>query len=217
VAAWPLCPGDLRPTGLPAGQNGGFQDVCRCDADFTYKLPEGLSSADAAPLLCAGVTVYAPIKRMIKRPGAKIAVLGIGGLGHLGLQFAAAMGAEVGRASMQNYGWPCLAAPSAGHLALQHPALQQVGRSACAFTSRQRAFGRCVSGTDVATTPHIQSYAGRRLRWQSEGVTAHDAPIRVLVSSALNAAPNDARIVIPTPHRTCAHACIVTPLMPCHI
>lgn len=49
----------------------------------------------AAPLLCAGVTVYAPLRRLITRPGAKVTVIGIGGLGHLAIQFAAAMGADV--------------------------------------------------------------------------------------------------------------------------
>lgn len=78
------------------GGKGGFQDVMRVPADFAFKLPDGLASADAAPLLCAGVTVYGPIKRITsRRPGSHVAVLGIGGLGHLALQFAYHLGAEV--------------------------------------------------------------------------------------------------------------------------
>lgn len=59
-------------------------------------LPEALSSADAAPLLCAGITVYAPLRKFIKHPGMRVAVLGVGGLGHLGVQVGAA-GWDVGR------------------------------------------------------------------------------------------------------------------------
>jgi len=83
-------------TGLiTVGGMGGFQPVMRTSAAFSYKIPDNLDSASAAPLLCAGVTVYAPLRKHITRPGMKVAVMGIGGLGHLGLQFARAMGAEV--------------------------------------------------------------------------------------------------------------------------
>lgn len=80
-----------------AGNHGGFQDTMRVNADFAYRLPDGLDSADAAPLMCAGITVYAPLKRVIQLagPGCRVAVLGIGGLGHLALQFAAHMGGDV--------------------------------------------------------------------------------------------------------------------------
>lgn len=67
----------------------------RAPADFTYSIPDGLASADAAPLLCAGITVYSPLRRKLKAPGMKVAVMGVGGLGHLALQFAAAMGTQV--------------------------------------------------------------------------------------------------------------------------
>ncbi|EFJ44164.1 hypothetical protein VOLCADRAFT_118856, partial [Volvox carteri f. nagariensis] len=80
---------------IVAGSHGGFQEICRASADFVYGIPEGLDSASAAPLLCAGVTVYAPLRRHIDRPGASVGVLGVGGLGHLALQFASKMGAEV--------------------------------------------------------------------------------------------------------------------------
>eukprot|EP00878_Enallax_costatus_P011767 GHUV01012283.1.p1 GENE.GHUV01012283.1~~GHUV01012283.1.p1 ORF type:complete len:349 (+),score=57.72 GHUV01012283.1:194-1240(+) len=84
-------------TGLIVGPNmfGGFQPIMRAPGDFTYVLPDNLSSAAAAPLLCAGVTVYAPLRKHIRKPAAKVAILGVGGLGHLGVQFAAKMGAEV--------------------------------------------------------------------------------------------------------------------------
>mmetsp|Transcript_44783 Transcript_44783/g.85640 ORF Transcript_44783/g.85640 Transcript_44783/m.85640 type:complete len:338 (-) Transcript_44783:178-1191(-) len=80
---------------ITLGSNGGFQPVMRAPADFAFKLPEALDSASAAPLLCAGVTVYAPLKRHITFPGMKVGVLGIGGLGHMAVQIAAKLGAEV--------------------------------------------------------------------------------------------------------------------------
>jgi uncharacterized zinc-type alcohol dehydrogenase-like protein len=84
-------------TGLIVGPDnfGGFQPVMRAPADFTYTIPDKLSSAAAAPLMCAGVTVYAPLRKYVQRPDCKVAVLGVGGLGHLGVQFAAKMGADV--------------------------------------------------------------------------------------------------------------------------
>lgn len=81
--------------GLIVGNHGGFADRMRANADFAYKLPDALDSASAAPLLCAGITVYTPLRTHITRPGMKVGILGIGGLGHLAVQFARAMGAEV--------------------------------------------------------------------------------------------------------------------------
>ncbi len=82
-------------TGLIVGNHGGFADRIRISADFTYKIPDSLDSASAAPLLCAGITVYTPLRTYIKYPGMKVAIVGIGGLGHLAIKFARAMGAEV--------------------------------------------------------------------------------------------------------------------------
>jgi uncharacterized zinc-type alcohol dehydrogenase-like protein len=76
------------------GRHGGFAERIRVDARFAFPIPETLASEHAAPLLCGGVTVYAPLRRHA-RPGMRVGVVGIGGLGHLGLQFARAMGCEV--------------------------------------------------------------------------------------------------------------------------
>jgi uncharacterized zinc-type alcohol dehydrogenase-like protein len=75
-------------------QHGGFAERIRVDGRFAFPVPEALSSEHAAPLLCAGVTVYAPLSRWV-RPSMRVGVVGIGGLGHLALQFARAMGCEV--------------------------------------------------------------------------------------------------------------------------
>lgn len=82
-------------TGLIVENYGGFANKLRANADFAYKIPDGLDSASAAPLLCAGITVYTPLRTYIKYPGMKVGILGVGGLGHLAIKFGRAMGAEV--------------------------------------------------------------------------------------------------------------------------
>ena len=76
------------------GNFGGFADRIRVNERFAVRIPEKLSSATAAPLLCGGVTVYTPLVKYATR-GSRVGVIGIGGLGHLGLQFARALGCEV--------------------------------------------------------------------------------------------------------------------------
>jgi uncharacterized zinc-type alcohol dehydrogenase-like protein len=65
------------------------------DQDYAVTIPANLDMAGVAPLLCAGITLYSPIKHLKVGPGMKVAVMGLGGLGHMGVKFAAAMGAEV--------------------------------------------------------------------------------------------------------------------------
>ncbi|GAA5831298.1 hypothetical protein JCM11251_007826 [Rhodosporidiobolus azoricus] len=74
---------------------GGYADFMRCHGQLAVKMPEELDPITSAPLLCAGVTVYTPLKRFGCGPGKKVAIVGIGGLGHLAIQVAKAMGAEV--------------------------------------------------------------------------------------------------------------------------
>ncbi len=77
------------------GRNGGFAEKLRVDARFAVPVPEGMESAATAPLLCAGITVYAPMRLAGIHPGSRVGIIGIGGLGHIALQFARAFGAEV--------------------------------------------------------------------------------------------------------------------------
>jgi alcohol/geraniol dehydrogenase (NADP+) len=77
------------------GRNGGYADAIRVNSRFAVPVPEQLESENVAPLLCAGITVYAPLRNHDVRPSSRVGVIGIGGLGHLGLQFAKAFGAEV--------------------------------------------------------------------------------------------------------------------------
>lgn len=74
---------------------GGYALYHRAPAHFAVKIPEALSSAAAAPMLCGGVTVYSPLKHYGCGPGKRVGIIGVGGLGHFGVLFAKAMGAEV--------------------------------------------------------------------------------------------------------------------------
>lgn len=75
--------------------HGGFAEKVRAHERFVFTIPENLSSETAAPLLCAGITVYSPIKIYNVKPHMRIGIIGIGGLGHLALQFYRALGCEV--------------------------------------------------------------------------------------------------------------------------
>lgn len=77
------------------GRNGGFADRIRVNSRFAIAIPEALESESAAPLLCGGVTVYTPLRDHGVRPSSRVGVIGIGGLGHIGIQFAKAFGADV--------------------------------------------------------------------------------------------------------------------------
>ena len=74
---------------------GGYSTHVVVDADFVVTVPESLDPASAAPLLCAGITTYSPLRHWGAGPGKKVAVVGLGGLGHMGVKLAHAMGAEV--------------------------------------------------------------------------------------------------------------------------
>ena len=80
---------DGRPT------EGGYSEKIVVDEAYTLHVPEGISLDVAAPLLCAGITLYSPLKRWGAGPGKRVAIVGLGGLGHVGVKIAKAMGAEV--------------------------------------------------------------------------------------------------------------------------
>lgn len=75
--------------------DGGYAEYMCAPADFVLRLPDRLEFLDAAPLFCGGVTMYGGLKRAGVQSDQRVAILGIGGLGHLGIQIAKAMGAEV--------------------------------------------------------------------------------------------------------------------------
>lgn len=74
---------------------GGYSTQIVCDERWVYHVSDKLDLAGVAPLLCAGITTYSPLKFANVKPGDKVAVAGLGGLGHMAVKFAVAMGAEV--------------------------------------------------------------------------------------------------------------------------
>jgi propanol-preferring alcohol dehydrogenase len=76
-------------------RNGGFAEYILADANYIAQIPSGVAAIDAAPIICAGVTAYKGIKQTEAKPGQWIVISGIGGLGHLAIQYAKAMGLHV--------------------------------------------------------------------------------------------------------------------------
>jgi len=93
LAAWEtVCPAETF-TGY--NTNGAFAEYLLADPNYVAHIPAGLSAPEAAPIICAGVTSYKGIKQTEARPGEWLAVSGIGGLGHLAIQYARHMGLKV--------------------------------------------------------------------------------------------------------------------------
>jgi uncharacterized zinc-type alcohol dehydrogenase-like protein len=74
---------------------GGYSDGYVVNENYAVRIPTGLDLAAVAPLLCAGITLYSPLKHWQAGPGKKVAIMGLGGLGHMGVKFAHALGADV--------------------------------------------------------------------------------------------------------------------------
>ena len=74
---------------------GGYSNIFVINEDYAVHIPENLSLDGVAPLLCAGITLYSPLRTWNVGKGSKVAVMGLGGLGHMGVKFAVALGAEV--------------------------------------------------------------------------------------------------------------------------
>ncbi|MGO4409525.1 MULTISPECIES: NAD(P)-dependent alcohol dehydrogenase [unclassified Brevundimonas] len=90
--------GSPDPKGAAVGQTmtqGGYSDHITVDQAYILSIPDSLPLDAAAPLLCAGITTYSPLRHWKVGPGSKVAVVGLGGLGHMAVKLAVAMGAEV--------------------------------------------------------------------------------------------------------------------------
>ncbi|TAE51860.1 MAG: NAD(P)-dependent alcohol dehydrogenase, partial [Bacteroidetes bacterium] len=74
---------------------GGYSERIVVDESFVLRMPENLDPAAAAPLLCAGITTYSPLRHWKVGPGSRVGIVGIGGLGHMGVKLAKALGAHV--------------------------------------------------------------------------------------------------------------------------
>ena len=87
-----LCPAS---EGTCVHRNGGYADRVRANARFVIPIPDALESESAAPLFCGGITVYNPLRTHGVNPSSRVGIVGIGGLGHLAIQFARGFGAHV--------------------------------------------------------------------------------------------------------------------------
>ena len=87
-----LCP---SAEGTCVHRNGGYAERVRANSRFVIPIPDALSSEHAAPLLCGGITVYNPLRSHGVNPSSRVGIIGIGGLGHMAIQFARVFGAEV--------------------------------------------------------------------------------------------------------------------------
>jgi propanol-preferring alcohol dehydrogenase len=93
LSAWETVCADAQFGGYT--KNGGFAEHLLADPNYVAHVPPGLAATEAAPLICAGITTYKGIKVTEAKPGEWIAISGIGGLGHLAIQYAKAMGLHV--------------------------------------------------------------------------------------------------------------------------
>jgi propanol-preferring alcohol dehydrogenase len=93
LAAWETVCGEAQFGGYT--RNGGFAEYVLADPDYVAHIPEGLAANEAAPIICAGITTYKGLKETGARPGEWVVVSGAGGLGHLAIQYAKAMGLQV--------------------------------------------------------------------------------------------------------------------------
>jgi uncharacterized zinc-type alcohol dehydrogenase-like protein len=94
------CTGGMVPTYNSLGKDGkptygGYAQNIVVDENYVVRIPDGLPLDVAAPLLCAGITLYSPLKHWGAGPGKQVAIIGLGGLGHMGVKIAHALGAEV--------------------------------------------------------------------------------------------------------------------------
>lgn len=93
LSAWETVCGEAQFGGYT--RNGGFAEYVVADPNYVARIPEGLSAIQAAPIICAGVTCYKGLKETDAKPGDWVAISGAGGLGHLAIQYAKAMGFRV--------------------------------------------------------------------------------------------------------------------------
>jgi propanol-preferring alcohol dehydrogenase len=136
--------------------DGGFAEYAIARADYLARLPDELSFADAAPVLCAGVTTYKGLKETEARPGQWVVISGIGGLGHMAVQYACAMGMRVAAIDV---------APAKLELAKQHGAELLIDASKQdPGAAVQKAIGGAHAALVTAVSPRAMTTALSTLR-----------------------------------------------------
>ena len=151
---------------------GGCADYLVAPATALARIPDGLSAVDAAPLACAGLTVFNSLRRTGAGPGDLVAILGIGGLGHLGVQFAVKMGFRTVAIAR---------GPEKGELARQLGAHHYIDSTAGDVAKALQALGGAtvVLGTAASSAAMAQTVRGLLPRGEliTIGVTADPLPI----------------------------------------
>ncbi|MCM2278926.1 MAG: NAD(P)-dependent alcohol dehydrogenase [Oligoflexia bacterium] len=139
-----------RERGSGAPTYGGYSARIVVDEKYVLRIPDNLPLDRAAPLLCAGITTYSPLRHWNAGPGKKVAILGLGGLGHMGVKLAGAMGAEVTVLS---------------HSAAKHEDALRLGAHDFQVTSDESVFERLAGRFDlilntVSVELNLNSYLG---------------------------------------------------------
>lgn len=133
------------------GSGGGFATHIQLGTDFVFTIPDGLDSAHAAPLLCAGLTTYSALQQHLDRP-ARVGILGIGGLGHLAVQFANKLGHDVTALALHPS-----AEEVAAHLALGASRTINTGDSAALRASERMDFILCTAHGSFELAPFVKA------------------------------------------------------------
>lgn len=168
--------GSQDAKGEPVGQKqtqGGYADKIVVDQNFVLSIPDNLPMDAAAPLLCAGVTTYSPLKHWKVGPGSKVAVVGLGGLGHMAVKLAVAMGAEVTVVSTSERKKADAERMGASHFLINKDA-----------AAMKAAFGQfdliinTISAThEISTTMNLLGLNGTMVML---GLTTEDMPVRAM-------------------------------------
>ncbi len=153
---------------------GGYAEYMVAPAAFVGRLPEGTDSYAMAPILCAGVTTYRGLKRTGARPGQWVTILGIGGLGHIAIQYARAMGLRVAAVDVSNEKLELaksLGAEIVVNAAETDPVAGDPGED------RRRPCGRRHGGCDQSlrnSNPHAAACGHGLLHWTSRRQVGRD-------------------------------------------
>ncbi len=151
---------------------GGYSTAVVVDEAFVLKVPETLDPAGAAPLLCAGITTYSPLRQWNCRKGDRVGVVGLGGLGHMAVKLAAAMGAEVTMLSTSR---------------AKEADARRLGASGFALTTDEATFKRFAGHFDLIvntiSAPHDYNRYLGMLRSQSTMVLVGAPPQPIPVSA----------------------------------
>jgi len=136
--------------------DGGYAEYCLAVANYVVKIPDNISFIDAAPLFCAGVTTYKALKVSKAKPGEWVTIFGIGGLGHLAVQYAKAMGMNV--IAVDTHNEKLELAKELGADLVVNPLEQD----AAEFTQEKIGGAHASVCTAVAKAPFLQSYNSLR-------------------------------------------------------